>query len=1809
MKKLLLLLLILSYTISASTIKETQQAILSASTSSQRSILTSKLAEMYEKRLNRSRYRKAKEANGRVLKKIQKLYLDSLDPTTKTVQLSKYKELLQFSRSKDNYIDEFRPTLYDFLAYRALKFFEKKYYKEYYYNRDITSFYNISLDIYDKLMELHQEEQNLQALTHVEIERLKYIYKRDTLNRVERKNRDKKYANGLKELEAREKNGEVLFELAKFYNSKDDSEQKALDYAKRALNSSSEYVKISAQNLINSILSESLTFEIESVNLPHENILAKIGYKNIKYLHIKVIKIDDKIIEKIDSLKRKERFDYLKTLPILKTLDFVPPKTSDYKIHYTEISLDRYEIGRYLFILSSSKDFTSKNLYQIATISHLSYLTKDDNKILVLDRKNGNPIANVKAKLFIREYDANDENFTEETLSLVGDEEGYITLPLATKRRDRATIRLKKDNDILDMRTANLFYLNDNEQKMISKNNSLLLFTDRAIYRPLQRVHFKGIIAKTFNDKAPKVIEGREVKVYFYNANRQKIAQRTLYSDEFGSFFGSFNIPATGKLGRFEIRTNINGSRSRYIRVEEYKRPKFTIVFNPLERSYHLDERVTITGVAKSYMGEPLKNAKVRYKVIRTPSYKELYSGVGTTDKRGKFTISFQALRGENKRYEYYTYRINTEITDVTGETHTKEKSVTLGDSDFKIALKGKDIFYKDEDDSINIESLGVNGKFKAVQAEIKIEKYQRDKRVYRERYWWQKIDKPLYSKEEFEQLFPSYRYTQKDKLAKEEILSYPINTKDSRNISLKGLEQGVYLVSLKAQNTTIQKKITIQDTTQKEPPMVTPLWHYTDKKIYEKDEQVELILQSSLPPSSPIFFILKQDNKTIYEKWIDSDSTKEFIDLKQAHQGELFYHLTFVNDNRFYQYQGEITIPWDDKLHIEYITFRDKLKPNQQEQIKIRVSTKDKKYPLSQMVATIYDASLDSFVIHNFKNSSLYHTQKYSYSDFSQKTFNSLSSYWDWQKKSHSVYLDFPLLKGASRYFESESEEEDYQEYIVAPIMNITDRDRLNNMLSPDGKGGDIGPVEFLDEPIAITSPIRKDLNETMIFSPNIQSDDNGNMVLDFKTNGALTRWNFLAFIHTKDLKTAVIKKSFITQKELMVVSNLPRFFREKDKIKLTEKIVNMSDKNIQGECEMKLVNPITKKLIFTQSFKKTFSIERNSSTSVTFDFTIPNDMNLSAIEHTFIAKTSTHTDAEQMIIPVLSHRTLITKSKILQIKAQDSRDFTFEALQNSHSNSIKNHKLTFEFNSNPIWYAIRSMPYLMEYEHECSEQLFARYSANALALQLIKNYPEIEAIFKSWGDKGKLKSALQSNPKLKSILLEETPWVLEAKSQEEQLKRLGLLFDIKKMAKEQQKALDKLAKRQLKNGGFSWYGGGYADWYMTQYIVEGFGHLKKRGILIKNQKMIHRAVNALDKQVELQYKKKRALNSMLIHYLYSRSFFANYPTSTSVDKAINHYLQKAKKQWRGEPLYEQALIAMALYQNGEDALEIVDSLREEAVIDNLGMYFEYPMGYRWNMLPIESQALMIEVFRDIAHDEESVKLLKMWLLQHRQSNHWHSTKATSSAIYALLDESNNIIDNQRVQVQFDKNIAYTNSDEDETGYFKIEFNEFNSSMAKFNLTNPNSNMAFGAIYWQYFEDINRVKSDKRTPIKITKQLIPFSPNTPIRVGDKIKIRITINVDRDMKYIMIKDSRASTFEPIDVLSGYHYKKGLGYYQSTKDSATYFFFDRVRRGRYQLEYNVFVTHRGEFMDGVATIESMYAPEFKGHSRGGRFEVE
>ncbi|HHH18967.1 MAG TPA: hypothetical protein ENK86_00425 [Campylobacterales bacterium] len=1811
------------------------------------------------------------------------LYLASLDKIAQTLPIEHYQAILTEAQNSQG----LRPTLYDFLAFRALEHFKnERYYltqpsdrfsidqpealgtistfvQHSFETKETDSFKYHALLIYQQLMTFHWEQKNHKALHHINLERLHFV-KRHFAGA----NGTELYIEALNHLQTKYTHSEALYYLAEHYVEQQAYTQ-AMIYITQGLNNPDPYIVSRCQMLQRRIEAQRLGFEIESVNLPNENVLARINYRNLQHLFVHVMPIDDTTKNKLSSLPYDQKANFIQTLTPFREFNLTLPRDDDYRKHSTEISLGSYALGEYLVVMTKDGNCSNQPTYNTMTVSNLASLHRN-GEFLVLNRTTGEPEEGVIANFYTPIYDPQKGTYTQTFLTQkVSHHDGLISAP---ESNEQYSVEFLKGEDRLNFNHATYYDHASTKQPQWSQDR-VHFFTDRAIYRPGQSIHFKGLATHQSSHQKPNILTNKTITVGLINQHDQKVASKRLKTDAYGTFHGSFIAPHGTLNGSMKLVADIGGEK--WVQVEEYKRPKFEVTFDPLAKSYRLGDTVTLKGIAKAYSGYGLDAAKVTYSVKRVASFPwiawwrpqplspEMQSSRGklTTDGTGAFSVTFDAIPDKSIAAEdqpNFSYEVTVNVTDQTGETQSNTHSVTLGYIAVQTEMLIENELDKNAANKLTLQTTDLDGTFQPLRGEITVEKLTPPRQVYRQRYW-QEVDKPLYTKEQFEKLFAHYAYSSQERPTTK-VQTLPFDTGVSKTLMLENLEQGEYLLTLHTSdrygaNVQKSKKITLYDASATTPPYPTDLWHTKDKAHYEVGSTATITLKTSHPKAYVLLGIERQE-KPVKEQWIEVDKlAKELITVRKEDRGDILYTLTYVHNNRAFTSSHRLTVPWGSALDIEFITFRDKLKPNQEEEWKLKIRGKDKEKVMAQMVATMYDASLDHFIPSNFTQPQLFpHYQPLYSRRWEARHFT---------PKQHSSYWSNPTQVLPQRFhalnwfgLDSYGSDSTRYEYDVtyteaapppvpapAPVMEsrIEEVSAETNIRelhahTVEGTLKKKAPLQPLH--------IRSQLQETMFFKPNLQTDKEGNIILNFTTHDALTRWRFMAFAHTKALKIGMIEKEIVTQKELMVVTNLPRFFREKDTITLRHKIVNMSSKDLNGTCTMQLVNPLSNAPIFAdQNFTQPFSVAKRGSTLVSFDLDIPDVENVPAIQHTLIAQTATHSDAEQVIKPILTNRMLITESKALVIHGKTSQSFTLQSLQANNSSTLKHHQLTLEITSNPMWYAIQSLPYLMEFPHECNEQLFNRYFANALATKVANSNPKIKQIFESWKSKEALQSALRTNAQLKSVLLEETPWVLDAQSHEEQMQHLGRLFDLHRMAKEQEQTFDKLIKRQNRDIGWSWFEGGNSNWYITQYIMEGFARLKKLGIDKTDLETVSMPTTYLDQQMLKSYHallervkggyttlEKDQLNTLLIHYLYTHSHFKNFHIPDKVQKARTYYLTQAKKFWTNKTLHEQALIALTMHNLGEKetAQAIVQSLKERAIVhEEKGMYFKYTQGFHWSEMPIETHALMIEVFHDIAQDQTSVEQLKTWLLKNKQTTHWQTTKATASAIYALLLDDQWLSNDQLVAVDFNTSIEYQPilkeaqaKAQKGTGYYQASFTEFDQNMSTVTLTNPNDTIAWGGLYWQYFEEMDKVKRFKETALTITKKLflekitdrgakLAKIDKLPLKVGDRVKVVIEIETDRDMEFIMLKDARASAFEPINVLSQYKWQDGFGYYESTKDNASYFFIDNLARGKYIFEYPLVVTHRGEFSGGLTTIESMYAPEFRSHSEGIRVRVQ
>jgi len=1320
--------------------------------------------------------------------------------------------------------------------------------------------------------------------------------------------------------------------------------------------------------------------------------------------------------------------------------------------------------------------------------------------------------------------------------------------------------------------------------------------------------------------------------------------------------------------------------------------------------SFKLGDTLSVTGKAKAFSGSNIDGATVSYRVVRMVNFPyrpywyyrynpyqrpemEIANGVMKTDAQGNFIIPFEAKPDASipaDQKPEFRYKVMADVTDITGETRWGEWQIAIGYIALSANINIPEKISKEVPFPLNITTKNLAGEFEPALVEVHVQSLKEPEVVYKNRFW-EKPDVFLLPEAAFKQKFPTYAYKNEDDRSQwspeDTRYTEKIDTRLKRKWALpvQDWPEGSYRLTMTTadkygQTIKIQKYFEIYDLNSSALAVKAPLWINHPNKSFAPGEQAKIILASSMENARALVELEKK-GKIISRQWKNINGKEEILlDISEGDRGNFHYHVTLTTDNRTYQRQYTVLVPWSNKeLKITYATFRDKLKPGEEEEWQIKISGPKSEKVAAEMVAAMYDASLDEFAPTNNWKLDVYPTYGYPNVYWNIRGFSSQRSYTysrNWQpefvRTSQKTYqqlnwFNFPFYGGRiamSRKTYSRDAPEAMMEMVPSPPPP-----ELMEMSVTASQEAEAAQVEEKEE-VSQTEDkesgfegvgIRTNLNETVFFIPDLQTDEEGNIVLKFKMNEALTRWKFLGLATTKDLQIATTSREVVTQKELMVVPNAPRFLREGDQITFSAKVSNLSDQDLKGEARLELLDALTREpvneLLGLTTQNKSFSVKAGQSSPLSWNLKIPKGKIL-ALTHRVVAKAGNFSDGEESSIPVVTNRMLVTETLPLALRGKETKKFTLEGLKNAASSSTMSpHNFSLEFTSNPAWYAVQALPYLMEYPYDCTEQIFNRFYANTLASTVANAHPKLKSVFEQWKETPALESNLSKNQELKSALLEETPWVLAAQSEAAQKKNIGLLFDLNRMAEEQALALAKIYDRQLENGGFAWFPGGRDSWYITQYLVEGMGHLKKLNALDTGEEseleeILNDALGYLDDRLAEKYNRLLALvkdgkttletnhlDNIAIHYLYTRSFFQDEPVAAAAETAFNYYLGQAEKYWLNRGIYQEGMIGLALdrYERPAIPKQIIKSLKERALqSEELGMYWNQPGGFYWYQLPMETHALMIELFQDVAADAATVNELKIWLLKNKQTNHWKTTKATSAVVYALLMSGENwLLDDQPLKISLGNSSKYKKqidraqqTAEAGTGYFKTSWSgsEMDAEMASIRVKNPNRQPAWGAAYWQYFEDLDKINTFKETPLTIEKQLFRelasdqgpkmevLSDQSTLHPGDKVKVRIEIRVDRAMEYVHLKDMRASGFEPINVLSGYKWQGGLGYYESTGDLATNFFIDYLPKGTYVFEYPLRVTHKGDFSNGITSMQCMYAPEFSSHSEGIRVKV-
>lgn len=1741
---------------------------------------------------------------------------------------------------------EYYPTLYDFLMRKGISLLQKNVDipmakdqhigdLDEFLSSDVKSA-NTALNYYKVYLKDLSDRKQENTLVLTELDRLEYLFGY---------NQDFPILDYLTKLETKYQNKEISIDIISkiveysSYQPIDEGQDRSAhlkisyDWLKKGIDRFPNSKKIvNLKNLLSQMENPFVSVNLQSIYYPTKEKPLKIEYRNKKSVSIKIR--DDK-----NNIVLDKKY----------TLN---PATT-YSTQDTTINIVLDKIGTYTLLIEDEVK-NDERVFRVSKLLSLSRSFGADNfEFFVFDRQSGKPMEGVSVELSVADS-WNGEKTVIETM-----QSQKYGLAQYTKQKDDKRryyyyrVIDKKTGDISDY--SNLYGGSSYRADTDDSQENVSIFTDRSVYRPGQTVYFKAI-AYSNKDKKADLLTNKILKIRMYDANGQEINSKGLKTNDFGSVSGEFVLPKSVLNGYFSIRTD-EGSYFSF-RVEEYKRPTFEVKFDKNEETYSFGDKITLKGLVESYAGVKLQGATVNYRINRVPLFHfmsrgTLFIGAGEikTSYDGSFEVEFQIPEKTKSNVarklwfpETYMFSVVADVTDENGETQSTTSYIYVGEISMKLNLNLSSKFNKERGENITISAENLSGSPIDAKGTVNISKIRDNDTI---------------------------------SIAQ---MSFTTGVQKQLEEKLKSLASGEYLIKVTSQDDKNRKIETSQDVIiysnkDKRPPVMTNDWLIVNDSVqvefYANNLRAKFSLKNpakiaigvSAKDVTVIYEIISSENKLLNREFFTlNNSIKELnVPYKEEYKNSVTVCLTYVIDEGVYSKQVKLDKEVESNdLKLKFEVFRDKLRPGQQEEWRMSLLDSHNLPAVAEVLASMYDRSIDQ----------IQQTQEWDFTPISYNEYYYISELGgdNTRKRDFSIYKgdNVELLKEFNYKFD------DFfniypiiQEHLMLMDMAVPKEMEASsdqkNLVKEEASGGVAGsmrkktlrftpPQMTQDESVEVENEefapqIRQNFNETAFFYPHLTTNEKGEVVISFLVPESNTSWKFRALAYDKTLNVGRLDAIAASRKELMVTPNAPRFLREGDKTSISTKVSNLSDKSINGDVKIELFDPMTDKPlnIKIESQTQKFEIGKDASTSVQWIFDVPQSIDM--VAYRIVAKSATFSDGEQHVLSVLPNRMLVTESMPIDVVKAGTKDFVFDRFLNSKSSIADNYRLTFEYAANPAWYAIQSLPVLSNPTNENSVNWFASYYANTLSSYIVKQYPKVSSMIRAWqgtgGDAGTLMSKLEKNEELKSVLLEETPWVLEAKDETEQMQRLVLLFDLNRTSSLQNAAIKKLADLQTSSGGWSWFKDSYPSRTITQYILYGFTSLIELNAVeypqeVKEMQM--KALKYIDKSILDDYnslKKNnkgwqniKSLGTDQLEYIYVRSSYRDIPIDQETRQAERFYTSVAEKNWRNLNLYERSLLLVVAKRNSnkELAQKIFASLKEYATVkDNLGMYWDDKNTRSRCFMSASSvpvHTFLMKAFEEMGASTEEMNLLKQWLLTQKRTQLWESTHATIDAVSALLRNGDDWFSTENGdKIRVGKSVLDMSGAEKGTGYMKHVWtkSEISQDLARISIDKKGTTPSFGAMYWQYYEDLDKI-SQQKIGLSVDKKLFKeslsdkgsslqeVSSNNKLKVGDKVVVRLTVRADRDFDFVHLKDMRAACFEPTQTVSGRNWRGELSFYQETKDASTNFYIDYLSKGTYVLEYSVYVNRSGNYSNGISSIQCLYSPEFTSHTGGIRVEI-
>lgn len=1573
------------------------------------------------------------------------------------------------------------------------------------------------------------------------------------------------------------------------------------------------------KNIEKEILNASLSLEIATA-YPGEQQSVKVNYKNLTGITLQLYKVNLPVTSAV--LQNRTTHFESKYARLQREEHFSLKPTTDYLNVDTTLTIQAPQAGIYFLkaVPDGKKGVSDGTLMNVTALKTIYRPLPDGTlELVVVDAVSGQPVSEAEVTIYTEKGGGYSPQQTYQA-----DKQGTLKLDFLNSNKYWYNAHTAADNA---MPILNL-WKNDYYYKESKRKEVLQLFTDRSIYRPGQTVYVSGLAYEMEKDST-RVLADKKYTVSLYDANNNETGKVEVRTNGFGSFSGQFVLPSPCLTGYFSLRA---ADTSVSFKVEEYKRPTFDVTFEPVKVEYQVGDSIEVVGMAKTFAGAPVQNARVHYNISRSYAWVWRFMGRGSarwegeamTDADGKFSVPVHFEIDSDRRESplwYYTYNIQADVTDGAGETQQANLSLPLGSTSMVLNMDNlPDNLVKEKKLEIKLTAMNLSG---------------------------EPVDTPVtYQVVEMEE--------QKDGQEKEgrKVLTGTVEANKSFvPEAIYALPSGNYRLKLSAKDTqgrecTASKNFLLFSLNDKRPPFVITDWFYQDGLEFDAASPATVYIGSS-EKNVYLLYDVFAGNKRLESKRIElSDSVVSFrFPYKKEYGDGILVSMAFVKDGRLYSHNARIMKPAPEKkLQLKWTTFRDKLRPGQQEEWKLTVLYPDGSPAEAEMLATMYDASLDK----------IYSAHKLDFGvDFHYVV---PLTYWNTSYMRNAyLYVDFPLKRLRAVPLE-------YSELIIpstgrmeamvvgyggspratlAGALKIRGRSAANAVMNQEAVTDMVLQEEMVEtsaqekaemgssEELAETGDIqiRENFAETAFFYPQLRTNEKGEVSISFVLPESLTRWTFMGLAHTRNVDYGKIEATATASKEFMLQPNMPRFVRVGDKANIAASLMNLSDKGVKGTVRMELFNPETEKVFYSQ--KQKFDVKGGETGHVNFTFEVSDKYAVMACR--MVADGDTFSDGEQRYIPVLTDKQWVTETVPLNVNGEGAHTFSLENLFNKHSKTASEQRLTVEFTAHPAWYAVQALPVVANPQNEDALSWATAYYAHSLAAFIVKENPRIKQVFDSWkaqgGTKETFMSNLQKNQELKNILLAETPWLTEATNEAEQKQRIATLFDLNTMNSQLAVSVEKLGELQNADGAWSWYKGMQGSRYVTTQVMEmlvRLNALTHQDADSRMQPMIQKGFEYLGKQAAEEYKsmkeaeKKGAVglrpSEQVLRYLYICALDGKAP----VDEKVNRYfIDKLSGEGKELTIYGKALGAIILQQAGKvaEARLFMQSLMEYSVVtDEMGRYFDTPKArYSWFSYKIPTEVAAMEAIQRITKDTKAIDEMKRWLLKQKQTQTWETPIATADAVYALMatGASDLLANTGGVEITLGKEVIRTPAD-NAIGYIKKTVSGDVMNIKKVSVDKEGTGMGWGAVYAQYLESMDQI-GEQGNGLSVSRQLYKgdeaLNESAPLKVGDKITVRLTVKADRDMDFVQIKDDRAACMEPLQAVSGFRWGNGLGYYQATKDASTQFFIDQMRKGTYVIEYQVYVNRTGEYQAGIATVQSAYAPEFGGHTRGYRVMVE